>query len=195
VSLNFKYNNRIIIGTEACIFFSKKRKEIRTSLIHTISKGKKYSNKIIALFVQLKMATAELALLWFCINWFFWNFSSILIEIRHCFQSPSPNILHRTISSKIHSFHMIFTLIFFLSSFKSFSLAKVIPCIFWLFFTHLFNDYIKLLRLFCKFVFFSFFKRVILYQTVQSKLTKTGFFWASSDNTGNPHCTQRAIMS
>jgi len=44
-------------------FFQKKRKEIRTSLIHTISKGKKYSNKIIALFVQLKMATAELALL------------------------------------------------------------------------------------------------------------------------------------
>ena len=110
MSLNFKYNNSIIIGTEACIFFSKKEKEIRTSLIHTISKGKKYSNKIIALFVQLKMATAELALLWFCINWFFWNFSSILIEIRHCFQSPSPNILHRTISSKIHSFHMIFTL-------------------------------------------------------------------------------------
>jgi len=64
VSLNFKYNNSIIIGTEAYIFFSKE-KEIRTSLIELLfqNEKQKYSNKIIALFVQLKMATAVLALL------------------------------------------------------------------------------------------------------------------------------------
>jgi len=42
------------------LFF--KKKEIRTSLIELLfRKEKKYINKIIALFVQLEMATADLA--------------------------------------------------------------------------------------------------------------------------------------
>jgi len=42
--------------------FFQKKKEIRTSLIELLfRKEKKYINKIIALFVQLEMATADLA--------------------------------------------------------------------------------------------------------------------------------------
>ena len=110
MSLNFKYNNSIIIGTEACIFFSKK-KEIRTSLIELLfRKEKKYINKIIALFVQLEMATADLA---FAVILYKLIFLKFLVHSNWdspLFQSPSPNILLRSISSKIHSFHMIFTL-------------------------------------------------------------------------------------
>ena len=101
------------------------------------------------------MATAELALLWFCINWFFWNFSSILIEIRHCFKVLHPTFCIAQFLQKfihfiwyLHWFFFVIIQIFFSSQSNSMHFLA--------FFSHIYSMTIKLLRLFCKFVFFSF---------------------------------------